>query len=156
MTKRILLALALLVASCGPNVDGPVPHIVVAGPTTTVRANVLPDITRSPTTTLPPRASRSAARSRSAPLPARPGPAATTDIWRALANCEAGGNPAAVSANGRYYGAFQWDLQTWRGQGETGTPTAYPYEYQLEVAKRLQAARGWSPWPTCARKLGLL
>lgn len=94
------------------------------------------------------RASRAAARPRYA------GPI-TNDIWSALARCESGGRPNAVSRSGKYFGAFQFSLATWRGIGMSGNPIDYPYEVQLDAAKRLQARSGWGQWPTCSRKLGL-
>ena len=35
-------------------------------------------------------------------------------------------------------------------------PDLAPADVQLAKAKETQARRGWSPWPACARKLGLL
>lgn len=89
-----------------------------------------------------------------------PQPMAGGDIWRALASCESGDgkvsvNPNAVSPSGRYFGAFQFSLATWRSVGETGKPTDYSYEHQLSAAKRLQARSGWGQWPTCSKRLGL-
>jgi resuscitation-promoting factor RpfB len=84
-------------------------------------------------------------------------PAAPTSTgglnWAALARCESGGNPRAVSPSGRYRGAFQFDLATWRSVGMTGDPIAYPYSVQLTAAQRLYASRGRSPWPHCGRLL---
>jgi len=96
----------------------------------------------------PPRASRAAVRPRFA------GPI-TNDVWAALSRCEAGGRPDAVSRSGKYLGAFQFSMATWHGIGMSGSPIDYPYEVQLEAAKRLQARSGWGQWPVCSRKLGL-
>ncbi|MEA3077040.1 MAG: resuscitation-promoting factor RpfB [Actinomycetota bacterium] len=76
-------------------------------------------------------------------------------VWAALARCESSDNPDAVGGGGRYYGAFQFSVATWRSVGGTGLPTDHPYEVQLAAAQRLQARRGWSQWPACARRLGL-
>ena len=100
------------------------------------------------------RASRGAART---PVPApaaRPRP--TGDVWSALAACESGGNPSAHGGGGRYHGAFQFSLPTWRSLGYEGDPHEYSYEVQLEAAKKLQARSGWGQWPRCARRLGLI
>lgn len=113
-------------------------------PTTTTSTTVAPP----PPTTVPVRASRAAARPRFA------GPI-TDDVWAALSRCEAGGRPDAVSRSGKYFGAFQFSLATWHGIGMPGNPIDFPYEVQLEAAKRLQARSGWGQWPTCSRKLGL-
>jgi uncharacterized protein YabE (DUF348 family) len=77
-------------------------------------------------------------------------------VWDALAQCESGGNPAAVSANGLYYGLFQFSLPTWRAMGGSGLPSEASPGEQLERAQALQARSGWGQWPACARKLGLL
>lgn len=105
--------------------------------------------------TLPIRASRAAEVPVTAP-PDRGSRARSTDaIWAALARCESSGNPKAVGGGGRYFGAFQFSLGTWRSVGGTGNPTDHSYAVQLEAAKRLQARSGWSQWPACARRLGL-
>jgi len=76
-------------------------------------------------------------------------------VWHALARCESGGNPAARSAGGRYHGAFQFSLATWRSLGYAGSPTDHGYDAQLAAAKKLQARSGWRQWPSCSRRLGL-
>ncbi len=101
-----------------------------------------------PPPTVPPRASRSIVR------PRYTGPI-TDDVFIRLSWCESGGRPDAVSRSGKYLGAFQFSLATWHGIGMPGSPIDYPFEVQLEAAKRLQARSGWGQWPTCARKLGL-
>ena len=88
------------------------------------------------------------------PRPSLAGPV-TDDIWAALSRCEAGGRPDAVSRSGKYFGAFQFSLGTWHNVGMSGSPIDYPYEVQLDAAKRLQAHSGWGQWPVCSRKLGL-
>ncbi|HJS83816.1 MAG TPA: transglycosylase family protein [Nitrososphaera sp.] len=99
------------------------------------------------------RASRSAARQghQAVAPPADIG----GDVWAALARCESGGNPRAIGGGGRYFGAFQFSLGTWRSVGGTGNPIDHPYETQLAFAKKLQARSGWGQWPHCSRKLGL-
>lgn len=81
---------------------------------------------------------------------------ASGDVWAALARCESGGNPRAVSSSGRYRGAFQFSLATWQSLGYAGDPIDHPYEVQLQAAQKLQARSGWGQWPSCARKLGLI
>jgi LysM repeat protein len=62
---------------------------------------------------------------------------------------ESGGNYATNTGNG-YYGAYQFDLRTWRGVGGSGLPSeASPAEQDLR-AQMLYSQRGCSPWPhTC-------
>ena len=83
-----------------------------------------------------------------------PASAATSDDFARLRMCESGGNYSTNTGNG-YYGAYQFDQRTWNGLGLTGRPSDAPAATQDQAAARLQAQRGWSPWPACARKLGL-
>lgn len=71
-----------------------------------------------------------------------------------LRHCEASGNYGANTGNG-YYGAYQFDLRTWRGLGLSGLPSVAPPAVQDAAAATLQAKRGWSPWPACSARLGL-
>ena len=82
-----------------------------------------------------------------------PASAAVDDFAR-LRACESGGNYRAATGNG-FYGAYQFDLRTWRGLGLGGRPSDAAPATQDAAARRLQAARGWQPWPACARLLGL-
>jgi len=79
----------------------------------------------------------------------------TSDRFDALARCESGGDPTTNTGNG-YYGAFQFDLQTWASTGRSGLPSDHSYGEQKAAAIELQAARGWYPWPRCSRRLGYL
>lgn len=78
--------------------------------------------------------------------------------WRALAMCESTLDPRAVSPGGTYRGWFQFDQPTWVSAGglafASRADLASPSD-QLTAAKRLQARRGWAPWPVCSRRLGL-
>jgi peptidoglycan hydrolase-like protein with peptidoglycan-binding domain len=66
-----------------------------------------------------------------------------------IAQCESGGNPAAVSPDGRYRGKYQFSRATWRAMGGTGDPAAAPESVQDALAAKLLAQRGTSPWPSC-------
>ena len=104
------------------------------------------------------RASREAAAAAAAARTARSARTARQprgDVWAALAACESGGNPAARSASGRYFGAFQFSLATWQSLGYEGNPADHSYDVQLAAATRLQARSGWGQWPHCSRRLGL-
>jgi len=67
-----------------------------------------------------------------------------------IAACESGGNPRAVSADGRYRGKYQFSRATWRAMGGSGDPAKAPEAEQDRLAAALFAARGASPWPSCA------
>jgi hypothetical protein len=80
--------------------------------------------------------------------------AATANDFARLRQCESGGNYRINTGNG-YYGAYQFDLRTWRGLGYSGRPHEASPGTQDAAARELQAQRGWQPWPACSRKLGL-
>lgn len=73
--------------------------------------------------------------------------------WPALARCESGGNPRAVSSNGRYRGLYQFAVSTWRGVGGSGDPIDASSSEQTYRAKLLYKRSGRSPWPHCGRYL---
>lgn len=64
--------------------------------------------------------------------------------------CESGGNYSTNTGNG-YYGAYQFDQQTWNSVGGSGSPAAAsPGEQDIRAAALLKQ-RGTSPWPVCGR-----
>jgi len=67
-----------------------------------------------------------------------------------IAQCESGGDPTAVSPDGRYRGKYQFSRATWRGLGGTGDPAAAPEAEQDRLAALLMRKQGPSAWPTCA------
>jgi hypothetical protein len=77
-----------------------------------------------------------------------------TGQWLALRKCESSNNYSVVSANGLYYGAYQFNLSTWQSVGGYGLPTQASHAEQDYRALYLYRMRGWQPW-TCANKLGL-
>jgi resuscitation-promoting factor RpfB len=66
-----------------------------------------------------------------------------------IAECESGGNPRAVSRDGRYRGKYQFTRSMWRAMGGEGDPAAAPESVQDRLALRLYRRSGTSPWPTC-------
>lgn len=84
----------------------------------------------------------------------------TDDQLARLAKCESGGNPTAVSRNGKYHGLYQFDQRTWNGVAASvlpdyvGTkPSQAPAEVQDAMARALHSARGRSPWPVCGKRI---
>ena len=75
--------------------------------------------------------------------------AATPPHLEAIAQCESGGDPTAVSADGSYRGKYQFDVQTWAAVGGTGDPAAAPEAEQDRRAAILYDRAGASPWPVC-------
>lgn len=75
-------------------------------------------------------------------------------LLEAIALCESGGDPTAVSPDGRYRGKYQFTRATWRAMGGSGDPAAAPEAEQDSRAAKLLAAQGTAPWPACSRKVG--
>lgn len=145
------------------------PLLVAAAGLTTLVTHPNPVETQSAVTpgkprVVPPRAARGVRR---VPLPVtplvprgkdrpQPSPAAlsvpagggTRLNWDALAACESSGNPRAVSM-GRYFGLYQFDVQTWASVGGTGNPADASPAEQTHRASLLYAERGTAPWPVC-------
>ena len=68
-----------------------------------------------------------------------------------IARCESGGDPTAVSPNGRYRGKYQFARATWRALGGKGDPAkASEAEQDLRAAALLQR-EGAGAWPHCGR-----
>ena len=88
------------------------------------------------------------ARDSSAPVRSRD---AATVLAR-IAQCESGGDPTAVSADGRYFGKYQFRKATWRAVGGTGNPAAAPEAEQDQRAAILYRREGTAPWPVCGRR----
>ncbi len=94
---------------------------------------------------------------------ARPAPAQRTSSstgggadglnWPALARCESGGNPRAVSSTGKYRGLYQFSLATWRSVGGQGDPIDNSAGEQTYRAKLLYNRSGAGQWPHCGKYL---
>lgn len=67
----------------------------------------------------------------------------------AIRACESSGNYGAVSADGLYRGAYQFDRPTWQSVGGSGDPAAASPAEQDARASQLWSQRGSSPWPNC-------
>ena len=73
--------------------------------------------------------------------------------WAALAACESGGNPSAVSSTGKYHGLYQFSVGTWQAVGGTGLPSDASAEEQTARAKMLYNRSGAGQWPHCGKNL---
>jgi hypothetical protein len=93
-------------------------------------------------------ADKRAARKESTAAAAAPAVAIPPQL-EAIAACESGGDPTAVSADGTYRGLFQFDYGTWASVGGTGDPAAASAAEQYQRAAILYARSGSSPWPVC-------
>jgi resuscitation-promoting factor RpfB len=73
--------------------------------------------------------------------------------WAALAKCESGGRPDAVSASGTYRGMYQFSRSTWAAVGGSGDPAAASADEQTMRAQMLYARSGAGQWPHCGSRL---
>ena len=77
----------------------------------------------------------------------------SASAWSRLRNCESSNDYSINTGNG-YYGAYQFNLSTWRSVGGRGYPNYATRAEQDARALILYRERGWQPW-TCAGILGL-
>jgi hypothetical protein len=70
-----------------------------------------------------------------------------------IAQCESGGDITAVSANGRYFGKYQFSQATWENMGGEGNPAEADEATQDAMAWKLYSLKGASPWPACAAQI---
>jgi len=73
--------------------------------------------------------------------------------WGALAACESGGNPTAVSSSGTYYGLYQFSVATWQAVGGAGLPSEASADEQTARAQMLYNRSGAGQWPHCGPRL---
>ncbi len=69
-----------------------------------------------------------------------------------LRGCE--GSYTSNTGNG-YYGAYQYDIQTWGGYMGYANASLAPPAVQDQKVWETYQRRGWSPWPSCSRSQGL-
>ena len=109
----------------------------VVGPRTLAALGLAaPQLTRTPPATT------SKARPRAA--------APVSGRLQRIAACESGGDPTAVSPDGRYRGKYQFLRSTWKALGGTGDPAKAPEAEQDRLAAQLMERQGPSAWPNCA------
>lgn len=77
----------------------------------------------------------------------------SADDWYQLRMCESTNRYTINTGNG-YYGAYQFDLSTWRSVGGSGYPNEASASEQDYRALLLYRQRGWEPW-VCAYLVGL-
>ena len=73
--------------------------------------------------------------------------------WAALADCESGGNPSAVSGTGKYRGMYQFSQTTWNSVGGEGDPADASAAEQTLRAQMLYERGGAGQWPHCGPRL---
>jgi hypothetical protein len=67
----------------------------------------------------------------------------------ATAACESGGNPSAVSADGRYRGKWQFDQQTWDAHAPSGWQGVDPASAPESVQDQAAGSVPYDAWPNC-------
>ena len=67
----------------------------------------------------------------------------------AIAQCESGGDPTAVSPDGMYHGKYQFSVATWQAMGGGGLPSQAPEAEQDMRAAMLYEQSGPGQWPVC-------
>jgi peptidoglycan hydrolase-like protein with peptidoglycan-binding domain len=77
------------------------------------------------------------------------GQADAATVLARIAECESGGDPTAVSSDGRYFGKYQFSRPTWRSVGGRGNPAKAPEAEQDRRAAILYEREGTAPWPVC-------
>ncbi|HEY3553311.1 MAG TPA: transglycosylase family protein, partial [Solirubrobacterales bacterium] len=93
-------------------------------------------------------AARKREREREEEFAALPGGVSLSTL-EAIASCESGGDPTAVSSDGTYRGLYQFDYGTWESMGGSGDPAAASVAEQNYRAALLYSTAGSSPWPVC-------
>jgi hypothetical protein len=73
--------------------------------------------------------------------------------WYALAVCESGNNPRAVSPGGRYRGLYQFMMSTWHSVGGKGDPINATRAEQTYRAQLLYKRVGARAWGACGSRL---
>ena len=87
------------------------------------------------------------------PVAAGNKPSADGLNWAAVAKCESGGRPNAVSGSGKYRGMYQFSQGTWNAVGGSGDPAAASADEQTYRAQLLYQRSGAGQWPHCGSRL---
>ena len=74
---------------------------------------------------------------------------AVSPALEAIAMCESGGDPTAVSPDGMYHGKYQFSVATWGAMGGSGLPSQAPEAEQDMRAAMLYEQSGPGQWPVC-------
>jgi hypothetical protein len=85
------------------------------------------------------------------PPPPAPKPVAVSPALQAIASCESGGDPAAVSADGLPGLDRELVLAAVGAVGGSGDPAAAPEAEQDRLAQVLYETAGPGQWPNCAQ-----
>lgn len=81
----------------------------------------------------------------------KPQPVVVPAHLQAIAQCESGGDPAAIGGGGLYRGKYQFSVATWQAVGGQGDPAAAPEAEQDRRAIALYNSSGPGQWPVCSQ-----
>lgn len=125
-------------------------------PVTTVTVSKLPPTTRGTTTTVYRLPEAETEETDDEWWAKQPGhqPPARDAILACIRSYEQGAEGYATDTGNGYFGAYQFDLQTWRSVGGSGNPAHASPTEQDARAWALYQSRGLAPWPTPARRCG--
>ncbi|MGY1591282.1 ubiquitin-like domain-containing protein [Geodermatophilus sp. SYSU D00708] len=123
-------------------------RVTVTDGVETAREQVSTTVTREPVT------EEVTVGTKERPAPSGSIPATADGLnWAALAKCESGGRPDAVSSTGTYRGLYQFSRATWAAVGGSGDPAAASAEEQTRRAQILYERSGAGQWPHCGPRL---
>lgn len=149
---RTLLPMSILTSLA---VAAPVAQAAVQRPATSAEAVPAPRSTDGAPTADEVRHKARAADARAQEFrpkpPPAPEPEPASPELEAIASCESGGDPTAVSATGQYRGKYQFSVETWQAVGGSGDPAAAPEAEQDRLAQVLYETAGPGQWPVCSQ-----
>lgn len=147
MIQTVLASLLLLLPLQMPDVQAQVAEITETAKTS---AN---EVSESPKLVVPPPPSPEPPPPAPKPVQATTAPQTPAGgVLACIRRYESRGNYRAVSPSGKYKGAYQFDLPTWRSVGGSGDPSRASVAEQDKRASILLSRRGLSPWPTPNRR----
>jgi hypothetical protein len=122
-------------------------RVTVTDGVETAREQLVTAVTREPVDELV------AVGTKARPVTSGNKPSADGLDWAALAKCESGGRPNAVSGTGKYRGMYQFSQGTWNAVGGSGDPAAASADEQTYRAQLLYQRSGAGQWPHCGSNL---
>ena len=135
----------------------PATTTTTAAPTTTTTSPPGGRPPSPPTIILPGVADRSVLSTTTVPTTTTAAPRLPTAAqWQQLRQCESNGDYTIRSANGLYYGAYQFNISTWNDIARRYAsrlvgvlPSVASPQDQDFLAQKLWDDRGRAPWPVC-------
>lgn len=150
--RRLIVPLMAL-AACQPTQEAPTPLPTTSPAPST--SSTAPATTSTSTTTSTTTTVTTVMQAEPAPVVspqrAADGPGLGSDLLACIRSYEQGEDGYRTDTGNGYYGAYQFDLQTWRSVGGSGNPAHASPAEQDARALALHESRGLAPWPTPSR-----